>query len=183
MDIWLLPAVGRRARRASRHPAEPQPPPARLFGTFLFQDSLPPQQEELAGPLGFSSACFCLVFVRFLFFSNFWQKPRRRDALGQGVVAAMGCCKNPNWSLQNSSGLRQLCERNLTGRTEHGPLLLSPLHPKSLLTLAISHTLLQAQGCSIIFICLLMALVKFQRHVSIFFYKSKPAFLCEGREP
>lgn len=63
MDIWLLPSVGRRARRASRRPAEPQPPSARLFGTFLLQDSLSPQQEEIAGPLGFSFACFCLVFV------------------------------------------------------------------------------------------------------------------------
>lgn len=63
MDIWLLPAVGRRAPCASQHPAEPQPPPARLFGTFLLQDSLSPQQEEIAGPLGFPFACFCLVFV------------------------------------------------------------------------------------------------------------------------
>lgn len=27
------------------------------------------------------------------------------------IVAPMGCCKNPTWSLQNSSGPRQLCER------------------------------------------------------------------------
>lgn len=157
-------------------PSHPLPD---FLAHFCFRSHCHCSKKSLQVPLGF----LLLVFVWFLFFSNFWQKPRRRDALGQGVVAAMGCCKNPNWSLQNSSGLRQLCERNLTGRTEHGPLLLSPLHPKSLLTLAVSHTLLQAQGCSIIFICLLMALVKFQRHVSIFFYKSKPAFLCEGREP
>lgn len=65
MDIWLLPAVGRRARRASRHPAEPQPAPAQLFGIFLLQDSLSPQQEEIAGPLGFPFAYFLFGFCSF----------------------------------------------------------------------------------------------------------------------
>lgn len=87
MDIWLLPSVGRQARRASQHPAEPLPPPAQLFGMFLLQDSLSPQQEEIAVPLRFYFACFCLVFV---------PRDEMLGVSGAGGGSSCGMVQKPN---------------------------------------------------------------------------------------
>jgi len=136
VDIWLLPAVGRRARRASRHRAEPRAVPRRPAFWHILVAALTFTAASRACGSRWVFLCLFLFSFRSLITpgkSQGKELPFVAGAGGSGGGGGYGtlqrsklACAELLWPVP------QPRERNRTaGRDEHAPVALYPFSPSS----------------------------------------------------